>query len=203
MPTIPFNEKTLSQIPALMQFINMGYRYLTPQQANEERGGRFSNVLLENILRERLGRINRIQYKGGEYQFSDENIDSAVERIKHIRYDGLLAVNQKIYDILTLGVALEQSIDGNLRSHTFNYIDWKNPANNVFHVVAEFSVEGASGETARPDIVLFVNGIPLAVIECKSPSVEVDSAVSQNIRNQGRGLHSRTFCFCAGVVGGE
>ena len=76
-------------------------------------------------------------------------------------------------------------MEGAVRSFTLNYIDWKNPENNVYHVTAEFSVERTrSHETARPDIVLFVNGIPFAVIECKSPKTEVAQAVSQMIRNQ-------------------
>ena len=60
MPTFPFSEKYLSQIPALQQLINLGYQYLPPAQAMMERGGRASNVLLENILRDQLKKINRI-----------------------------------------------------------------------------------------------------------------------------------------------
>ncbi len=196
MPTFPFNEKYLSQIPALQQLINLGYKYLPPAQAMTQRGGRTSNVLLENILRDQLKKINRIRYKGGEYLFSEENIQSAIQKLKNVQYDGLQKTNEVIYDLMTLGTALEQTIEGDAKSFTLNYIDWKNPANNAFHVVAEFSVERArSTETARPDIVLFVNGIPLVVIECKAPDVEVDQAVSQNIRNQGDGYIPRFFTY--------
>ena len=180
-----FNEKHLSQIPALHLLANLGYRYLTPEQALAMRGGRLSNVLLEEVLRDSLKRINRIQHKGENYLFSEENIQSAIQRLKNVKYDGLLKTNEAVYDLLTLGVALEQSVEGAARSFTLNYIDWKNPENNVYHVTAEFPVERTrSHETARPDIVLFVNGIPFAVIECKSPNTEVAQAVSQMIRNQ-------------------
>lgn len=149
------------------------------------RGGRLSNVLLEEVLRDSLKRINRIQHKGDSYLFSEENLQSAIQRLKNVKYDGLLKTNESVYDLLTLGVALEQSVEGAVRSFTLNYIDWKNPQNNVYHVTAEYSVERTrSHETARPDIVLFVNGIPFAVIECKSPNTEVAQAVSQMIRNQ-------------------
>lgn len=180
-----FNEKHLSQIPALQLLVNLGFNYLTPAQALSQRGGRLSNVLLEEVLRDSLKRINRIQHKGGSYLFSEENIQSAIQRLKNVKYDGLLKTNESVYDLLTLGVALEQSVEGDLRSFTLNYIDWRNPENNVYHVTAEFTVERTrSHETARPDIVLFVNGIPFAVIECKSPKTEVVQAVSQTIRNQ-------------------
>ena len=54
-----------------------------------KRGGRASNVLLENILRDQLKKINRIRYKGDVYLFSEENIQSAIQKIKNVQYDGL------------------------------------------------------------------------------------------------------------------
>jgi len=196
-----FNEKYLSQIPALQQLINLGYQYLTPEQALSERAGRTSNVILENILRKQLKKINRINYKSGEYLFSEENIQSAIQKLKNINYDGLQKTNETIYDLITLGSAMEQTIEGDSKSFTLNYIDWKNPSNNSFHVVAEFSVERArSTETVRPDIVLFVNGIPLSVIECKSPKIDVEQAISQNIRNQGDDYIPRLFTFVQQVL---
>lgn len=202
MKGLRFNEKHLSQIPALQQLINLGYQYLTPEQALAERGGRISNVLLEGILRGQLKKMNRIRYKGGEYLFSEENIQSAIQKIKHVKYDGLQKTNEAIYDLLTLGTALEQSIEGDSKSFTLNYIDWKTPEKNLFHATAEFAVERSrSTETARPDIVLFVNGIPLAVIECKSPKVDVEQAVSQNIRNQGDDYIPRLFAYVQLAMG--
>jgi len=196
-----FNEKYLSQIPALQQLINLGYQYLTSEQALRERDNRTSNVIMENILREQLKKINRINYKGGEYLFSEENIQSAIQKLKNFNYDGLQKTNEAIYDLITLGTALEQNIEGDSKSFTLNYIDWRNPSNNTFHAVAEFSVERArSTETVRPDIVLFVNGIPFSVIECKSPKIEVEQAISQNIRNQGDEFIPRFFTYIQQVI---
>ncbi len=201
MPPFPFSEKHLSQIPALQQLINLGYHYLPPAQTTAERGGRTANVLLENILRDQLKKINRIHYKGGQYLFSEENIQSAIQKIKTVPYDGLQKTNEAIYDLLTLGTALEQTIEGDCKSFTLNYIDWKNPANNAFHVAAEFSVERTrSTQTARPDIVLFVNGIPLVAIECKSPDTDIEQAVSQTIRNQGDEYIPRLFTYAQIVL---
>jgi type I site-specific restriction-modification system R (restriction) subunit len=78
-------------------------------------------------------------------------------------------------------------MEGDKKSFNLKYIDWKNIKNNVFHVTAEFEVSRTgSNETRRPDIVLFVNGIPLSVIECKRPDMKdpLQQAISQNIRNQ-------------------
>ncbi|MDY6903569.1 MAG: type I restriction endonuclease subunit R [Thermodesulfobacteriota bacterium] len=189
-----FNEKYLSQIPAMQQLVNLGFTCLTPKQALAERGGRAGNVILEGILRDSLKAINRIQYKGGEYLFSEENIQSAVQKLKNLQWDGLHRTNEAAYDLLTLGTALEQAVEGDVKSFTLRYIDWQAWENNRFHAAAEFRVERArSTETARPDIVLFVNGIPFAVLECKSPGVDVDQAVSQCIRNQGDDYIPRLF----------
>ena len=180
-----FNEEYLSQIPALQQLINLGFKYLTPEQAAFERQGKLSGVLLEGILRNQLKAINRIQHKGQEYRFSEENIQSAIQKLKNVKWDGQQKTNEAVYDLLTLGTALEQSIEGDSKSFTLRYIDWADWTNNVFHVTAEYSIERTrSNETARPDLVLFVNGIPFAVVECKSPKMELEQAVSQCIRNQ-------------------
>lgn len=196
MPGFRFNEKYLSQLPALRELINLGYEYLTPEQAFRARQKRLGNVLLENVLRQRIRTINRIRYKGGEYRFSTENVRSAVQKMKSVGYDGLLKSNEAVYDLLTLGTAMEQTIQGDSKSFTLNYVDWNKPSNNVFHVTAEFPVERTrSLETVRPDIVLFVNGIPFAVIECKSPSDKVEEGISQMIRNQGEDYVPRLFMY--------
>ena len=202
MTAFHHTEKHLSQIPALQLLANCGYEILTPAQALEERQNKYNNVLLENILREQLKKFNRIHYKGKGYHFSEANIQEAIQKIKNVKYDGLQKTNEVIYDLITLGTALEQTVEGNSKSFNLNYIDWKTLSNNVFHVVPEFSVErNRSVETARPDIVLFVNGIPLAVIECKSPKVEVEQAVSQNIRNQGDEYIPKLFTYVQLVMG--
>ena len=195
-------EKYLSQIPALQVLANLGYQVLTPQQALQERGGKTSNVLLEGILREQLSKFNRIHYKSKEYHFSEANIQEAIQKLKNVKYDGLLKTNETIYDLITLGTTLEQTIEGRTQGFDLNYIDWKNPQNNVFHVVAEYAVErNRSTETVRPDIVLFVNAIPLCVIECKSSKVEVEQAISQQIRNQGDDYIPKLFTYVQLLMG--
>ncbi|GAB6269075.1 MAG: HsdR family type I site-specific deoxyribonuclease [Smithella sp.] len=202
MNTFRFNEKYLAQIPALQVLINLGYEYLPAEKVSAERQGKTGNVILEGILRSQLKQLNRINYKGREFLFSEENIQTAIQTLKNIKYDGLLRTNETVYDLITLGKSLEQSIEGDSKSFTLNYIDWKNWQRNVFHVAAEFKVaRSRSNETARPDIILFVNGIPLAVIECKSPDVEIEQSVSQSIRNQGEDYIPRLFSYVQLVIG--
>jgi len=165
----------------------MGYIYLTPEEALEERHSKKSKVILEGILDKQLRKINHINFKGKKYEFSDSNIRNAIEALKDYHYEGLIRTNEQIYDLLCLGKSFEQNIDGDKKSFNLKYIDWKDINNNVFHVTAEFEVSRTgSNETRRPDITLFVNGIPVAVIECKRPDIKdpLKEAISQNIRNQ-------------------
>lgn len=201
MSAFETNERLTSQLPALQLLIGLGFEFLTPAEALRERQGRTSNVLLEDILRSQLKEINRIRYKGGEYLFSEENVQSAIQKLKNIKYDGLLKTNEAVYDLLTLGTAMEQTIEGDSKSFNMNYIDWRNPGRNTFHVTVEYSVERSrSTETARPDIVLFVNGIPFCVMECKAPQVGVEQAVSQSIRNQSDDYIPKLFIYSQMVL---
>lgn len=189
METPSFKEDHISQLPALQLLINMGYEYLSPEEALVARGNKTSNVLLETVLKKQLKRINRTKISSSqEGEFSESNIDAGVRILKEISLvNGYISAAQDIYDLITLGTALEQSIDGNKKSFSLQYIDWKNVRNNVFHVTEEFSVMRTGGtEHYRPDLVLFVNGIPLCVIECKRPDMRtpIKQAISQQLRNQ-------------------
>lgn len=187
MAVSDYLEDMSSLIPALHLLQKLGYRYLPPSEALALRGGKTSRVVLEAVLTEQLRRLNRITFKGREYPFSEANIQRAVQAITQIPFDSLIHTNEEVYDLLTLGKSLEQTVEGYTKSFSLKYIDWANPADNVFHVCDEFEVERRnSRQTRRPDIVLFVNGLPLAVIECKRPDLKdaVEQGVSQHLRNQ-------------------
>lgn len=182
-----FTEAPISQIPALQVLQKLGYTYLHPEEVAVERRGKKRFVLLETILQKQLKRLNRFTVKGREYDFSDESIARAIGLLREPTFDGLVRTSEKVYDLLTLGESFEQEIEGQKRSPQLRYIDWENPHNNTFHVTAEFEVERkGSHKTRRPDIVCFVNGIPLIVIECKRPDDKdsLEAAIKQQLRNQ-------------------
>ncbi|GIX04590.1 MAG: DEAD/DEAH box helicase [Planctomycetaceae bacterium] len=196
--TPSFKEDHISQIPALQLLQHLGYRFLTEDEAVTLRGGRLSSVLLDGILEDQLRKINKIRFKGEEFEFSEGNIQSAVQALKELPFDGLVRTNEKIYELLLWGKSLQQSIRGDTKSFPLQYIDWNDLSNNVFHVTEEYVVERAgSHETCRPDIVLFVNGIPLCVIECKRPDIKdpIDQAISQQLRNQGDDHIPKLFLY--------
>ena len=186
--TPSYQEDHISQIPAIQLLMKLGYKYISPEQALVLRDNRTSNVLLTPILKEQLAKINSINYKGEKHPFSDANINLAINEVKDLPIHlGYINANQHFYDLITLGKSFEQTINGDRKSFSFKYIDWEKPENNIFHVSEEFAVTRSNrSDTYRPDIVLFVNGLPLGIIECKSNAIKspIDEAISQNLRNQ-------------------
>jgi type I restriction enzyme R subunit len=193
MNTPSFKEDHISQIPALQLLQKLGYIYLSPSEAENLRGEKTSNVLLEDILRKQLKEINsdkRISSTKTTY-ISDANIENGIRALKELPMnEGYIAACEAVYNLLTLGKAFEQNFDGDKKSITLHYIDWIPGTfltNNVFHVTEEFSVmRSASKEHYRPDLVLFINGIPISVIECKRPDMKepLVQAISQHLRSQ-------------------
>ena len=194
-------EINASQRPALALFEAMGYTYISPADCDKQRGSRY-HVLLRDILRGQLRRLNRYVYAGAENEFSAANIERAMEDLDEPLTDGLVRTSEKIYDALLLGKSYPETVgDGKMLSFNLKYIDWDNPQNNVFHVTEEFAVDSRDRQhNARPDIVLFINGIPFAVIECKAPHIPVEEAVGQMIRNQQAAYIPQLFKFAQLVV---
>lgn len=189
MDRISFKENDISQRPAIELLQKLGYQYISPDEALAMRGGKTSNVLLEEVLRRQLRELNSIRIGSHkEARFSEQNIENGVIAMRNVPMEGgYLSGNEAVYNMLTLGKAFEQSIDGDKKSYTMRYIDWEHPENNVYHVTEEFAVMRTGiTDTYRPDIVLFVNGIPLVVIECKRPDIKgaEEQAISQHLRNQ-------------------
>lgn len=197
-------EKHQSQVPALQLLVALGFTPLSQEEALLLRGGRLRNVVLDDVLAEQLMRINRFTHRGREYGFDLEDAHEAMRRLKPTpdRLKGLRGTNQDIYDTLVLGTTITKSIDGDSKSYSFRYIDWERPENNVFHVSAEFSVERtASSQTKRCDIVAFVNGIPILVIENKRPTESLKKADSQLIGYQNEDNIPQLFHFAQLLIG--
>ncbi|MFC1997577.1 type I restriction endonuclease subunit R [Chloroflexota bacterium] len=204
MATPSYREELISQIPAAQLLINLGYQYLDPTEAFILRGSNHRQVVLTEILADWLRNNNRFEYKGQLHAFNESAITEAIRRVTDIPLsDGLTRANERIYETLTLGISLPQTLDGDTRHYSMPYIDWAHPENNVYHVTEEFVVERErSHQTRRPDLVCFVNGLPFAVIECKRPDLKTadgglpyEEAISQMLRNQKEGEIRPLFAY--------
>ena len=194
-------EKNISQQPAIDLLRSMGYTYISSEDCEAQRGSRY-HVLLKDILRGQLRRLNRYAFAGAENEFSAGNIERAMEDLDEPLTDGLVRSSEKIYDALLLGKSYPETVgEGRTLSFNLKYIDWEHPENNLFHVTEEFAVDSRDKlHNARPDIVLFINGIPFAVIECKTPQISVEQAVEQNIRNQQKEYIPQLYKFAQIVM---
>ncbi|WP_346026090.1 type I restriction endonuclease, partial [Clostridium nitritogenes] len=166
------NEETLVELPAVEYLENkLGYNFIHGKELTPKYGERDSlaDVVLVNRLRKSLKRLNP--------WMNEENLDRTIRYIN--RADslgtGLLEINEKIYDALVnLTFTVEQDLygDGQKKHQTVNFIDWEDVDNNDFLVVRQFEVQTLSGKSIFPDIVIFINGIPVVVLEAKSPFLE-------------------------------
>lgn len=180
-------------------FKKLGYQYLTKEEALKERDNNLNNVLLKNILEEQMKKFNYFLFRDKKYAFSINNIKKAIEDLDFTLIKGSSTANEKITSKLIEGESYVEKIGDKQDSFSINYIDFKNIENNVFHITEEFEVNrNAIDEkikTRRPDLVVFINGIPIAVIELKNAVVNVEEAITQMIRNQEQNEIPNLFKF--------
>lgn len=149
---------------------NLGWTFLPPEQALAARGGKPSGVLREE-LRTQLAK-RRFPYAGREHGLSEKTPDNLVAEIcSPALNEGLQRANERLYKPPAAGHFRHRVCrwqEG--QSDPIALIDWQQPENNSFVFTEEFSVLRSGGiDARRPDIVCFVNGIPLVVIEAKRP----------------------------------
>ncbi|WP_150463937.1 type I restriction endonuclease subunit R [Francisella sp. XLW-1] len=123
----------------------------------------FSDVVLENLLRDKLLEINP--------QIQSDLIDDAIKKLLRTSSDELLADNELIHQYITQGVKVEYTKDGATRGEIVKLIDFDNPSNNDFTVMNQFTII-ENDNNKRPDLIIFVNGLPLVVIELKNATDE-------------------------------
>ncbi|EPN4956307.1 type I restriction endonuclease subunit R [Vibrio diabolicus] len=189
--TPKFQEEYSAKLPALTLLTNLGWSFLSPELALSARGGKADEVVLRQVLRNELQK-RTFTFAGKSYPLSEKAIDNLIAEVcSPALNEGLLMANERLYNHLLYGISVTEFVDGKKASPTVALIDWQNPANNSFVFTEEFTVTRSSGvESRRPDIVCFVNGIPLVVIEAKRPDGNakkgptIDEGISQSLRNQ-------------------
>lgn len=137
----------------------------------------FNEVILEGVLRESLKRINP--------WIEDDQISEVVRRITTPQANSLLEANKEIHDLLLENTSVSENRKTGEKSPTVKFIDFKNPDNNSFIAISQFKVNITGTEKhIVPDLVLFVNGLPLVVVECKSPAIAdpISEAITQLMR---------------------
>ncbi|HIM97772.1 MAG TPA: type I restriction endonuclease subunit R [Gammaproteobacteria bacterium] len=189
-----FQEEYSAKLPALALLTQLGWSFLSPDQALAARGGKYDQVVLRDILRAELEK-RRFIFAGKEHALSAKSIDNLIAEVcSPALNEGLRNANERMYNHLMYGISVTEFVDGKKANPTVALIDWQNLSNNSFTFTEEFTVTRAGGvgsslqDKRRPDIVCFVNGIPLVVIEAKRPDGKkgptVTEGISQCLRNQ-------------------
>jgi type I restriction enzyme R subunit len=162
--------------PLIEQLLSMGWRYVEGDLDVPALTSRtsFTEVIQESTLRRQLRALNT---RDGLPWLDDERLSQAVGALTRIPAHRLIEANRVATELLLGGITVEglPGWDGG-RIQTIHYIDWEQPERNEFTVVNQYRVDCPPGYNRGkafivPDVVLLVNGIPLVVIECKSPSV--------------------------------
>ncbi len=166
-------EFTYVEQPFLDQLAGLGWKIVTGSVDDPTVTGResFREVLLRDDLCRALRRIN---LRDGAEWLDDARLAQAVGALEHITAPKLIEANQQATALLLGGIAVEGLADWDQgRAKVVHYIDWEHPEHNTFTAINQFKVEcpGLAKASIRPDITLFVNGIPVAVVECKSPTI--------------------------------
>ncbi len=150
---------------ALGWLADVGWRHrygpdLAPDGVAPERDN-YRQVLLIGRLRQSVAALNPTVPQAAR--------DDAVKQVVDLGTPMLLAANRQFHRLLVTGVPVQYQRDGETRGDFVRLVDWTDPARNEWLAVNQFSITGAH-HTRRPDIILFVNGLPLVLIELKNPA---------------------------------
>lgn len=210
--TVNFKEEFSAKLPALTLLSNLGYTYIPPIECEALRGNASpggqsyqdkstGQVVLLPVMRAFLAK-QTFPFAGQQHALSEAAIDKIMHELNPAMNEGLKGANEKLYNALLYGVSVIEFVDGKKASPTIQLIDWHTLENNQFHVTEEMVVQNSEGTGKRiPDIVCFVNGLPLAVIEAKRPDSSKEGkstcheAISQHLRNQGQGEIPHLFAY--------
>jgi len=157
----PIFESDIEQLVIeLLQ--NQGFSYLSPEQQEAERSN-LGEVVLKERLKNAIDMLNP--------SIPDEAKEQALRQVLNLPSQNLIDNNEALHRMLTEGIEVEFMVDGNIRGDKVWLIDWQDILNNEFLASNQFTVI-ENNINKRPDVVLFVNGLPLVVIELKNPADE-------------------------------
>ncbi|MCX7074708.1 MAG: HsdR family type I site-specific deoxyribonuclease [Methylococcales bacterium] len=146
----------------------LNYRYLGDWHERENNSNIEETLLFEHLTR---SGYNAAQISGAIKKLKDEANNHS---------QNLYNKNKAVYSVLRYGAAIKTSVSEN--TQTIHFIDWKNPQANDFAIAEEVTLKGQN--TRRPDLVLYVNGIAIGVIELKNSRVSIGDGIRQNCSNQ-------------------
>jgi type I restriction enzyme, R subunit len=163
-------EKAGVEIPAIESLVKLGYSHLPGNKVEVEH--RHLAPVLENILRPRLQSLNPW------LRTAPGGVDAALIELRKRVNDDLLPANKAFWEQAVHRADIQVK-DAEGRPRSVCFFDATTAANNDFHVVDQYVGKNADGDLFRPDLLLFINGLPLAIVECKASHHRLDEALAQ------------------------
>jgi len=171
------SEEELVEKPAIEYLKTLGYDYIHGEELTPDSGerGTMRDAVLEKRLRAAVKKLNP--------WINHQNLEKVVRETIHVQTASLLEANEFIYTRLVQLISVDQDVGSGKKGQTVRIIDFDKPENNEFLVVNQFKIHGPK-ENIIPDILVFVNGLPLAVIECKAPYITdpMEAGITQLLR---------------------
>ncbi|MDA2233785.1 type I restriction endonuclease subunit R [Bacillus cereus] len=182
-----WNEKQLVENRMIAQLQEKGYEYLHGPSLDSERESR-GEIVLKGRLNKAILRLNP--------WLSDTNLAKVMRSITHIESTSLMEANQKFHEMIVNMISVQQDLGKGKKNQTVKLIDFERPENNEFLVVDQFTINNAKGNI-RPDLIIFINGLPLVIVECKSPMLPPDEQIGEGVRQLHRyqNTHEQLFYY--------
>jgi type I restriction enzyme, R subunit len=167
-----WNEKTLVENRFINLLNKLGYEHIHGPSLDIERDTQ-SEVVLKGRIVKAIQKLNP--------WIEENNLNKIIRTITHVQATSLMEANQIFYENLVNMFSIQQDLGKGKKNQTVKLLDFERPENNEFLVVDQFTISNAKG-TIRPDLIIFVNGLPLVVIECKSPTLSPDEQIGQGVK---------------------
>ena len=176
------------ELPFINRLVSYGYTHKTGAQLDAERSTQAS-IILENRFRAALKRLNP--------WISDGNVEKLVRQFVAPTGDSLWTINKKVYNwLFGDGVTVEQDLGTGKKGQTVQFFDMEHPTSelNEYLVVNQLSITNPNG-TIRPDILIYINGLPLIIIECKSPKLQPEKQLPECVHQMERYVETNEKLF--------
>lgn len=182
-----WNEKQLVENRMITQLQELSYDYIHSSSLDSERESR-GEIVLKKRLNKAILRLNP--------WLSDTNLAKIMRSITHIESASLMEANQKFHEMIVNMISVQQDLGKGKKNQTVKLIDFERPENNEFLVVDQFTISNAQ-DNIRPDLIIFINGLPLVIVECKSPMLPPDEQIGEGVRQLHRykNTHEQLFHY--------
>lgn len=179
-------EEIQVELPFIEWLKTYGYTYLSTEELDQNRSSQ-ATVLLEDRFRKMVIQLNP--------WINRNNVDKVVRRFAAPQAEDLWHMNKQIFDwLFGEGITVVQDIGTGNKNHSVKLFDFENANNNDFVVTNQFVLSNANG-TLIPDILIFVNGLPLAIVECKSPKLPPEKQLTEAYRQIDRYVRNNEKLF--------